>query len=318
MSDIYMVFGSIKQLAQEEENEQRRLLGIWEVNDSAIRNVYSDYDSHELRQGEDLRGFILRTNRYNSFLSGLEEGEGAELQCVKINQQRRIYFPRIYRPVYGNFGASTAFYIGEERPAPVDTELLRNTLMQITSYVELLNTIFQSVFPTEENFEVYGFNIRNLILLACTEFESQARGILIANNLKHRGNFYTTKDYVKLKSVLKLEDYAVRFTHFPNIPVLEPFRKWDENDPTVSLKWYDNYNSTKHNREVNFSKGRLIDLLNALSANYIMLIAQFGELEIINDMLRKYWTIEKKPQWSIDEMLYRPVRDEAWKMKWFF
>ena len=73
MSDINMVFGSIKQLAQEEEIEQRRLLGIWEVDDSKVSNVYSDYESHELKQGEDLRGFLLRTNRYNSFLSGLEQ-----------------------------------------------------------------------------------------------------------------------------------------------------------------------------------------------------------------------------------------------------
>lgn len=52
--------------------------------------------------------------------------------------------------------------------------------------------------------------------------------------------------------------------------LLQPFNNWDVNQAAKSLKWWTAFDLLKHNRYDNFSKANLENVLNTLSALYLM------------------------------------------------
>jgi hypothetical protein len=56
-------------------------------------------------------------------------------------------------------------------------------------------------------------------------------------------------DYVKLKSILRVDDYALSLVHYPWLPRLRPFLGWDPAHPSRSLSWFEAYNSLKHDKQ---------------------------------------------------------------------
>ena len=121
---------------------------------------------------------------------------------------------------------------------------------------------------------MYGHHIRNLLILAATEFEAQCVGILHANNVHSIGNHFNTNDYVKLLEAMRLNEYRFKLAMFPDYPLVMPFAHWHKASPTKSLEWYHSYNKTKHNREVEFSGASLQNAINAVVACTTMYIAQ--------------------------------------------
>ena len=87
---------------------------------------------------------------------------------------------------------------------------------------------------------------------------------------------FTTNEYVKLSSPLQLGDWSIRLTMAEPFGDLSPFKTWDPAQPTASLPWYSDYNSTKHDREANLNKATLESLVNAVGSSYVMLGAQLG------------------------------------------
>jgi hypothetical protein len=105
-----------------------------------------------------------------------------------------------------------------------------------------LREVFRFVAPSIENKNVYGDQIRSLLILASTEVESAWKTILIANNGATAGDRLTTKDYVRLCEPLRLHPWKVKLPGFPDYGAIAPFASWDKNTPTASLHWYDAYN----------------------------------------------------------------------------
>lgn len=62
-----------------------------------------------------------------------------------------------------------------------EKDYLASARSQLTSLARKLETICQTVQPSEKNLDVYGHEIRNLLILAATEAEMHWRGILTAN-----------------------------------------------------------------------------------------------------------------------------------------
>ena len=145
---------------------------------------------------------------------------------------------------------------------------------QLTLLTRKLETICQTVQPSEKTLHVYGHEIRNLLILAATEVEMHWRGILTANGL-HASRF-NTNDYVKLVEPLKLPNYAITFRDFPDLQPVWPFPGWSKTDPTKSLGRYDAYHGVKHNREGEFGRGTLEHAFEAVSACIALLVAEFG------------------------------------------
>jgi hypothetical protein len=124
--------------------------------------------------------------------------------------------------------------------------------------------------------DAFGPRIHQLLLSACSEVEAAWSGVLRANAYPDRSRF-TTNDYVHLAAPMRLADYRILLEGYPGYPELRPFLGWDSSSPTRSLEWYDVYNSVKHDREANASRGTLSHLVSACSAVLVMATAQFGQ-----------------------------------------
>jgi hypothetical protein len=148
------------------------------------------------------------------------------------------YYPRIARPLAlaGQSRLWSPRVVGEKAH-------LAGVRSQLTLLTRRLEAICQTVQPSEKTLEVYGHEIRNLLILAATEVEMHWRGILTANGSAARQ--FTTNDYFKLVEALKLSDFAITFHDFPNLQPIRPFAGWSKADPTKSLKWYDAYHGGK-------------------------------------------------------------------------
>lgn len=115
--------------------------------------------------------------------------------------------------------------------------------------------VFRTVEPVTPNLQTYGHQIRQLLILACNEVETQTKGILKANNCPGAGkNMNIKDDYFKLAKPMKLSAWKVRLASYPDYPELVPFAAWSGPD-YQPLPWYRAYNDTKHDREGAFAKG---------------------------------------------------------------
>ena len=210
---------------------------------------------------------------------------------------------RIARPV---IGVDQGFY------SPInmeDRDFIQNSIGQLTIFCRDLDQICRTVHPVPYNFGAYGHDIRNLLILACTEIEAQWKGVLRENGKKGR----RTEDYVLLKEPLKLGEYAIQFRRYPWLPEFKPFVGWGNTASTsADIPWYAAYNSVKHDRENSFQSGNIETLFNAIAACAIMLVAQFGYQGlgyqgIGESGLLEYFSFSKTPQWAdIDCYAFMP------------
>ena len=170
-----------------------------------------------------------------------------------------------------------------------DTHLWKKK-MKVRNYFcffKKLVDIFSYIEPVECNLSCYGHRLRELIILASTEFENQCRHILRANQIHPEGRDYTSKDFIKLNKPAHLTDYEVKFKPYADLHPFKPFDDWNENQPTKSLiwydkLWYDKYNRVKHDRGNDFVDASLETSLNAIASNIILYAVRFGFYLLFN------------------------------------
>jgi hypothetical protein len=213
-----------------------------------------------------------------------------ELPGFKFYQMKLMpgqYHPRIARP--------TVLHLDETpgRSPNLDNELIQTSRGQLVALRDQLERIFRTVQPVEDNYGTYGHDIRNLLILAATEVEAHWKGVLKANGFDGE----STRDYVRLLPVLKLNKYAIVLPFYPWLGAVRPFEGWRRDLPTKSLTWYDAYNAVKHDREGHFSRATLLNALQAVCAVAIMNYAQFG-LYADNRDARAFFTLNEKPQYD--------------------
>lgn len=180
------------------------------------------------------------------------------------------YYERIYRKGLNQRDASEVITFLNYTP-----KIFNQNIINCKILLKKLNQLFEVVTFNQQNFDVFGHEIRNVLLLSCMEVEASWNGILTANNYISSGR-NTTNDYFKLNVPLQLNEYKIVFNLYPDINPIIPFEFWSSANPTSSLFWYDNYNKTKHDRENNENLGTLISAVNSVSAAIIMLYVQFG------------------------------------------
>ena len=158
----------------------------------------------------------------------------------------------------------------------LDDELYASTHYQASNSYNLiendLKKIFEFIEPVDENLNIFSHRIYELFLRSCTEYESHCKDILLDNGLK--GSFNNEK-YFLINIMCKLSEYSAMLLLDGNIYLnINPFKDWANVD-YEPLKWYQDYNSVKHNRNSEFSKANLSNLINSVCAVQILLIAQF-------------------------------------------
>ncbi|MGH6965850.1 MAG: hypothetical protein ACREE0_15320 [Phenylobacterium sp.] len=202
------------------------------------------------------------------------------------------YYPRMARPTMYRPGERASHH-------PAARDLRREYVIQmgqVSSLIQKLGEICRFVHPEGPALQAFGHEIRNLLILACTEIETQWRAVLEANGAKARNRH----DYVKLQFAMRLGEYAIACNRYPWLEPLHPFADWGRGT-TPDLPWYDAYNAVKHHREANFSEGTLEAALNAVAACAIMACAQFGATNPLSAM-DGFFSLVDTPSWSFPEV----------------
>ena len=250
----------------------------------------------EAEPGEDMMDALCRQTGWLN--SGVTEG-----LFYKMILGPAEFYPRMARPLA--LAAKPQLWL-----PPLDTEraYIASVRAQLTLLVRRLETICQTVQPSAKTLQVYGHEIRNLLILAATEAEMHWRGILKAN-----GSTVTkpnTNQFVKLCPALKLDGYEVAFRDFPDLEPVRPFTGWAASDPTESLGWYAAYNGVKHNREGEFERGTLEQAFSAMSACLSLLVAQFGPTALGSELFG--FVDIRLPTWSVPEMYLARSTEADW------
>jgi hypothetical protein len=141
-----------------------------------------------------------------------------------------------------------------------------------------MREVFRFVEPRAENLHVFGHEIRQLLVLACNEVEAQCKAVLRANGYAPRAangglRRLTMRDYFRVSQPLRLDEWRVTLAVYP-LPPISPFAEWVGN--FVQLPWYGAYNAVKHDREIAFHEATLANLIDAMSAVCVLVVAQFG------------------------------------------
>lgn len=219
------------------------------------------------------------------------------------------YFPRIYRPCYPH---QSGYGLWEPEPKISLEE-------QLNIFSIECEKIFRIIQPDEQNFETFGHEVANLLILICTEIETQFRGIFkfhLPRSSISVTQRYTTNDFIKLLKPMRLSEYEIKINNYPCLPYFTPFKNWYEDNPTKSLQWFDAYNSIKHDRWENLSRATISNMLEALVACAIIYHAQYGRLP------KSYGRIDfrrtNKPKWSLEKNYIPPLKPggygpEKWK-----
>jgi hypothetical protein len=254
----------------------------------------------------------IDAQQVNNILSGTPPNVVVEhlpgWKFVPLKLEPGEFYPRMARP------SSTYFKQSPGSNPDIDRVLVETGRGQLTALREQLERILRTVHPNKKNFQAYGHDIRNVLILAATEVEAHWRGVLKANGAKGDG----TKDYIKLLPAMKLDEYAILLPFYPWLDPVRPFVGWVPSPSTQSLPWYDNYNAVKHDRETNFERATLFDALNAVCAVAVMLFAQFGKSAFHNAReINSFFDLIEAPRWDESEIYPVPLPGGSYSAKMF-
>jgi hypothetical protein len=249
----------------------------------------------QLQPGEDLLAALDRVKHgRRSHIPGRQPPQFvATLQLEDAWIQPGEYYPRMAMQ-HAPF-MQERFYLACSRitiPAP-DQRVVALSLVSLSSLADEVKRLFGVIHPDPANFNAYGAESRNLLILCCTEVEAQWKGVLKANG--YANSRPNTTDYVKLLRPMLLDEYEVTLPLYPWLTPIKPFHGWNPALPTQSLPWYDAYNAVKHDRENEFSRATLGHVITALCAIAAMVPAQYGEISTWRDHLGRFVEITKRP-----------------------
>lgn len=170
---------------------------------------------------------------------------------VKISQ--------IWKPfMFGDMGKELHFDVYDLSRAKRDLSILIQKLQDVLLYVE----------PSETGLQTYSHKIRELLIVACTEFECAIKQY-------HYGDNDRTSDYVKILKDVDLTKYQIEMAGYSKPFVIRPFAGWNAKQPTQSLPWYNAYTQIKHNMTDAFYLATLKNCIDAVAANLVMFAVRY-------------------------------------------
>ena len=246
---------------------------------------------------------VKKTHKY---YSSLNEGNNYRLKHLKLDCDQ--YFNSIYRPIF-TYDLTEVFqttsqnetsFVEYYKDLPINCfQDYSNQLRQLEIILDDIAEVFKVIAPHHNQFSVFGHAIRNIIILACTELDARMQSILANNGVSPDGKYFEMKDYFKLKSPLKLDEYKLSFYRYGDLGTFSPFSKWKNDE---QLHWYQAYNHIKHNREKHFTEAKLFNAINSIMAYAIILTAQYGyRNDLWRETVGKIIHIEKEPKWDLED-----------------
>ena len=162
---------------------------------------------------------------------------------------------------------------------PFDLRLAEQVLLLL---VQRLDELLHFVEPSATSLNVYSHKARELLILSCTEIENQWASYLKMAGIPAPTRGFTTNDYVRLVSPLRLGEYEVALPRYASVAPVRPFHGWLAAQPTKSLGWYDAYNKTKHDRSSHFASATISNCICAVAANLALFATRFGPFRLFN------------------------------------
>jgi len=279
-------------------------IGTWEFTDVECFRIDSEprrggLYHYKAASANELWAFLGEKNAW------FKEGPSATFH--RLDLLAGLYHPRMARPQEPGWFRGYATSPGEE----ADRNVIAKARGQLAVLAQTLAELCQTVHPEGANLEVYGHDIRNLLILACTEVEAHWRGVLTANGQVL--NRPTVSEYVKLCRPMRLSEYAVSIAAFPWLEPIAPFKGWGTTDkPAKELPWWRAHNLAKHDRDNHFAAATLKCALEAVCANVIMAVAQYGLERALGDgsLLIANYVLPEAPIWAPNE-IYTPAYDPS-------
>jgi hypothetical protein len=181
------------------------------------------------------------------------------------------YYPRIWRP-----GMPLA------DQTPERGAFLKATAATL-SLLDQMRDVFRSVEPEQGNAGAFGHRMRELLVLACTQFESLCKELLRDNGYERLGRdgkpvnekkWSLTGDYLNVLAPLQLDAYSVALPLYPEWEPFKPFDGWNQG---TAPNWWTAYNAAKHDVANKLDQASLASVIRAMGAVYVMLVACFGQ-----------------------------------------
>jgi hypothetical protein len=271
--------------------------GVWGLQDHALKQFNSvEPITLKLGASDSVRDALGRW-KPNWF------GPAGNCDVHELDLAPGHFYPRVARPSWAYPGDSLSVF---HPKGPFDNELAL-LLGSTKILMRRLSKIFEVVHPTQSLLEVFGQEIRNLLVLACNEVEAHWKAILRANGVQR--DRPTTNDYVLLAAPLKLHGYSIALVEYPWLGMFSPFKDWSrQGKPTQDIAWYAGYNDVKHDYVLYFDRATLRRAIEAVAACVIMLIGQFGECSVLHDNeLGRFFRVDAAPTWPASMAYTAPV-----------
>lgn len=170
---------------------------------------------------------------------------------------------------YANSGHGQ--YITHAKYAESGAQYVRSYLLLQKDLLEL----FDYVEPSATNQACYSYRIHALLLRACVEVEANLKAILRENGYPTGKRDWTMEDYRKIEASHRLSGYQVAMPLWTGPGATrQPFKAWSFS-PSGPLRWFQAYNSTKHDRHAEFEQASFESLVDACCGLVALLFAQF-------------------------------------------
>ncbi|AXI00037.1 hypothetical protein DV702_10080 [Sporosarcina sp. PTS2304] len=164
------------------------------------------------------------------------------------------------------------------------------------SIESMLRKTNQYVTHSNKNKAVYSDEFASIILLSCSELDSLLKQLCINYNVQSKGSYFNMKDYAPLIEKYSLNDFGlstdIRVMNDNGI-LLFPFKDIDATKPYANLKWWKDYQSIKHDRIKNVTKGNLLNAISSVAAQFTILwsLTEFIDESQGREYIRKnYWS----------------------------
>jgi hypothetical protein len=322
--DFYLLFSKV--------GNSESVVDFFCCTDSKLMDVIFDYELEKPYKKWHLKktSLIFDVDNKDALIDELFKKSPIYSQNQNLKDYYRIerikvtpgeYSPRIYRPHLLPISnlmktqridgiESELFQLQDYLPLNYETAI--SATHQLATLIDELEYICRMIHPSQKNFAVFGHEIRNLLILACTEVEAQLRGIYVPNSNTSKKSL-TMKEYCSLNKVLSLDKYAVFYSLYPWLDNFRPFQNWGLQNQT-QLTWYQAYNAVKHDRENEFESANLENVLEAIAAVAILLYAQYGEkLPFRRELIGDFFNFVEVPKWDINQYYLPPHKGESWR-----
>ena len=139
----------------------------------------------------------------------------------KENMEIGVKYKHIWKPfIINNVENELEFTISEAYRAKRDLQILIEKMQELLLFVE----------PSNEGLKSYSHKARELLFLACSDFESMLKKYNFGKNER-------MNDYIEIMKYIDLSKFKIQLVGYSKSYKCSPFENWNVKDPSKSLSW---------------------------------------------------------------------------------